>query len=52
MTKEKEKEVKAKLQRVKIEPEELQQLSKETALKLSKVKKEVIEILESEDNKV
>lgn len=49
MTKEKEEQLKAKLERVRIEPEELRQISKETALKLSKGKKKILEILESKD---
>lgn len=48
MTKEKE-ELEAKLEKVRIEPQELRDLSKETASKLSKAKKEILKVLESED---
>jgi len=49
MGKEKEAELRSKLDKVKIEPEELRKLSAETASKLSKHRAEILKTLDKRD---
>lgn len=49
MAKEKERELRTKLDKVKIEPEELRKISPDTASKILRHKEEILKTLESED---